>query len=457
MVAAPVARSADPAAPALGPTAPTFPVRIQGIGADGDGLARMSDGRSLFLPYTLPQELVEARPLARRGQGVLGLAETILEPSADRAEPPCPHFGACGGCSLQHWRDEAIAGWKAGALGLALKQAGFEGAQLGPVRTSPPASRRRVDLAIRKQAGVALIGFHQARTEAIVPITDCVVADPAITALLAPLRGLVPRLQAIHRDAGLAINLLASGPDLLLRSDAALTAGDRRLLAAFAAEHGIPRIAWALKEGPVEMAAQLAPVRIDLSGAPVAPPPGAFLQATPAGEAAIIAAVLAGLPEKLKPKDRVIELHAGCGTLTFALAAHARVIAYEGDAASVAALQKALSDAGLHGPVMAHRRDLMRQPLLAAEFKDAAAVVLDPPFGGALPQVEAIAASAVTHVIYVSCNPQALARDASVLRRAGFALAAATPIDQFLWSSRLESVVVLTRAAAPRSRMRPPR
>ena len=441
----------------IGPDAPTFTARIQGIGADGDGLSRMADGRPLFLPFTLPGESVEARPVLRRGQGVIGIAETILEPSAERADPPCPHFGTCGGCTLQHWQDDAIARWKTAALVYALKQAGYPDAAVDPIRTTAPGNRRRVDLAIRKQAGIAIIGFHQVRTDNIVQIETCIVADPAIVAILPALRHLVPRLQAIHRDASCIINALDSGLDLLLRVDADLTANDRRLLAAFAAEHDIPRIAWALKDGTIEIAAQLSPVRMMLTGAPVPVAPGGFLQATPDGEAAVIAAVLAGLPEKLKPKDRIIELHAGCGTLTFALAQRARVIAYEGDGYAVTALQKGSAEVGLHGPIMAHKRDLMRQPLLPNEFKDTAVVVLDPPFGGALPQVEAIAASTVTRVIYVSCNPQALARDAAVLQRAGFALASAVPIDQFLWTSRLESVTVYTRAAPPRARARPPR
>ncbi|GAB0118821.1 class I SAM-dependent RNA methyltransferase [Acidisoma sp. 7E03] len=441
----------------IGADAPTFQARVEAMGADGDGIARLPDGRTLFLPYTLPGEEVEARPVTRRGQNVAGIAETVLKPSEERAEPPCPHFGACGGCSLQHWRDEAIAGWKTAALRSALIQAGFPDPVVGPIETSPPGARRRVDLAIRKQAGIASIGFHQVRADAIVPIETCLVADPAILALLPPLRALVPRLVCIKRDASGVINLLDTGPDLLLRTDGEPTAGDRRLLAAFAAERGLPRIAWALKDGPIEVAAQLSPAVIHFAGAPVPVPPGAFLQATARGAGAIIAAVLAGLPPKLKPRDRIIELHAGCGTLTVPLAGRARVMAYEGDAAAVTALQKGAAAAGLHGTILAETRDLVRRPLMVAEFKDAAAVVLDPPFAGAAGQMEAIAASGVTHVIYVSCNPQALARDAAPLRRAGFTLAAATPIDQFLWSARLESVACFTRPPPARPRARPPR
>ena len=337
------------------------------------------------------------------------------------------------------------------------RQAGYPEAPLARLAPSEPGSRRRVDLAIRKQAGIAGIGFHRHRSAEIVPIESCVIAAPAIVALFQPLRALVPRLQAIRREADCIINLLDTGPDLLLRSDGELAATDRKLLAAFAAEHGIPRIAWALGDGPIEVAAQLGPVSIAFDGASVAPPPGAFLQATPQGAAAIVAAVIAGLPERLRPKDRVVELHAGCGTLTFALARHVRVTAYEGDAAAAAALERGAGQAGLHGTILVHRRDLNRQPLDGADLKDAAAIVLDPPFAGAAAQMGAIAASAITHVIYVSCNPVALARDAAVLHAAGFALRQATPIDQFLWSSRLESVTVFTRPPRPRNAFRPPR
>jgi 23S rRNA (uracil1939-C5)-methyltransferase len=431
--------------------------RIAGIGSDGDGIGRLADGRPLYLPYTLPGETVEARPLARRGGGLAGIAETILEASAERVDPPCPHFGQCGGCTLQHWDRAALDRWKAAELGQALVQAGYGDTTLQPLVRSQPATRRRVDLAIRKQAGIVALGFHMHRSDEIVPIETCLVAAPPIVALLAPLRALVPRLQAIKRDASCAINLLDTGPDILLRTDGELAPSDRRLLAALAAEHAVPRIAWARGDGEIELAAQLGPVSVSFAGVAVAPPPGAFLQATPEGAAAIAAAVVAGLPAGLRPKDRIVELHAGCGTLTFAIAAHARVMAYEGDAGAVSALERAAGQAGLHGTILIHRRDLNRQPLGEAELRDAAAIVLDPPFAGALTQVEAIAASPATHVIYVSCNPAALARDAGVLHAAGFALTVATPIDQFLWSSRLESVCVFTRPPRPRRAFRPPR
>ena len=302
---------------------------------------------------------------------------------------------------------------------------------------------------MRRVGGRLAVGLHRAHATDIVELTECTVLHPALVGLLDPLRAVLARLTGLRREASAVLNLLDSGPDLLLRTDAALNATDRSLLAAFAGAHGLPRISWAREKGPAgdtaEPVAGLRPARTALAGVEVVPPPGAFLQASVVGEAAIIDAVLAGLPAKLPAKALVAELFAGCGTLTFALAGRSRVAAFEGDAASVAALRGGARQAGLEGRIITTQQDLARRPVLAAEFAPYAAVVLDPPYGGAMAQVAQIAASKLRHVIYVSCNPAALARDATVLRQAGFTLLSATPVDQFLWSARLESVVVFVR------------
>jgi 23S rRNA (uracil1939-C5)-methyltransferase len=165
------------------------------------------------------------------------------------------------------------------------------------------------------------------------------------------------------------------------------------------------------------------------------------LQPSAEGEAAIVAAVLAGLP-KLTAKARVVELFAGAGTLSFPLGQMARVAAYEGDAAAAGALDKAIRGNSLAGRMMVERRDLHRRPVQPAEMAGAAAVVLDPPYAGAAAQMRFIAASGVKRVVYVSCNPAALAADAAVLRRAGYGVLAATAIDQFAYAAEVEGVVV---------------
>ena len=191
-----------------------------------------------------------------------------------------------------------------------------------------------------------------------------------------------------------------------------------------------------------------APV-VSFDGTAVAPPPGAFLQASVEGQAALQDAVSLALAGPLPARARIVELFAGCGTLTSTLAAtlaaslagRARVDAYESDPAALAALHQARIPR-----VTAHRRDLARQPLTPAELRGAAAVVLDPPWAGALAQMPALAASGVPLICYVSCNPAALARDARFLLQAGYRVGTVSPVDQFLWSSRVESVCIFMRA-----------
>ncbi len=346
---------------------------------------------------------------------------------------------------MQDWPDAEYRAWKAGQVAAALTGAGFATA-IAPASATPPRSRRRMDLALRREgSGRILVGLHAARSASVVDLIECHVLDPALFALTAALRALLPTLSAFRRDGSAVANLLDSGPDLLLRLDGAVSAGDRTRLAAFATAHGLCRIATATARGPAETACQLRPAVIALDGVAVSPPPGAFLQASHQGEQAIVDAVLAGLPERLPPRARIIDLFAGCGTLTIPLSRRARVLAFEGDADAAAALRRAGNAASLAGRIAVTQRDLAMRPLLAAELAGCAAAVLDPPHAGAGPQIAELARAKLARVIYVSCNPAALGRDARALHAAGHRLLSVTAIDQFLWSARVESVSVFGR------------
>lgn len=426
-------------------------VRVALIGAGGDGLGTWPDGRAVYVAFTLPGELVEVRAVGKRGEELAGEAVAIVEASPDRVAPVCRHFGSCGGCSVQHWDGQKYREWKAGLLGAALRRAGFGEVALASFVAAEAGARRRADLAIRRVGGSIVLGLHRAQSAEVIGLVECPVLHPDLARLLGPLRTCLARLEGLRRVGSAVVNLLDSGADFLLYTDAALTAADRTILADFARAQAMPRISWAPAAGArndhdgAEPLAALRPARTRLSDAEVVAPPGAFLQASAAGEAAIVAAVLAGLPERLPARAQVAELYAGCGSLTFALARQVRVAAFEGDAPAVAALRTAAGQAGLGGRITITQQDLARRPVLAEEFARFAAIVLDPPFAGAAAQIAQIAASAVRRVIYVSCNPATLARDAAVLRAAGFMVLAATPIDLFLWSARLESVVVFAR------------
>ena len=209
-------------------------IRIERIGSEGDGVAHLPDGTPLYMPFTLPGERVSAHPVQPRADGWHAVAGRIDDPSEARVEPPCGHFGRCGGCVLQHWRDADYRTWKAGLLSHALRQAGFTPPD--PIAFVPglPGERRRVDFAVRRAGGRIILGLHEQRSSDVVDLTDCLVLHPALMGLMPKLRTLLLGLRAVQREASVVINLLDSGPDLLLRTDAALTLEDRIALTEFA-------------------------------------------------------------------------------------------------------------------------------------------------------------------------------------------------------------------------------
>jgi 23S rRNA (uracil1939-C5)-methyltransferase len=426
---------------AAGPSE-TVATAIEFVGAEGDGIGRHPDGSRLYVPLTVPGDSVRVRPLARRGDGWLAEVESFLAHGVGGRTPVCGHFGRCGGCTSQHWDDALYLEWKTGRLAAALRRAGFVEPAVAPIVRGAPGTRRRMDLAVRRETGGLLVGLHRMRGSDIVDLAECAILHPALFELIAPLRVVLSGLTAVRREASAVVNLLDSGADLLLRSDGALTTSDRTKLTDFARTFDLPRISWAPGNGAAEAVCVLRPPVTSLSGVTITPPAGAFLQATSAGEAAIVAAVLDGLPAKRVARARALELFAGCGTISFALAGRIRVLAIEGDQDLVAACHNAINQAGLMGKLEIRRRDLTRQPMLASDLSGFSVIVLDPPHAGAAAQMPFIAQAKVPTVIYVSCDPASLGKDAAVLRAAGYRLEKVTPIDQFLWSARLEAVAI---------------
>ena len=415
---------------------------IDSVGVRGDGIARHA-GRPVYVPLTAPGDRVRVTLGERRGEGRAAELVEVLAPG-ERATPVCPHFGACGGCALQHLADDAYVRAKEMQIAAALRQHGLAPAELAPLRRVPPGTRRRARLAVhhpRAAAAAPAIGFNARASHRIVDMRACAVLNPAIVALVAPLRAIAPRLWARGASGAATATLGDTGMDLLLDLAAPPDLAALEALAGFAEAQDLARLAWRAPEMPEPTPAAIRrPPRIVFSGVPVDLPGDAFLQASAEAEAVLAAEVLAGIGAA----RHVADLYAGLGTFTFALAGRAAVHAVEGSRPTATALAAAAQRAGLQR-VGNECRDLEARPLLADELARFDAVVVDPPRAGAKAQSAALAKSSVPRIVAVSCNPASFARDARLLVDGGYRLTRVQPIDQFVWSAHVELVAWLER------------
>ncbi len=416
-------------------------VVVESLGAKGDGLADC-DGRPLFVPMTLPGDRVLVRISGERSGGYKGEAVELQAEGPARVEPPCPHFGPCGGCALQHFEDAAYAAWKADLLPQALARRGLEPERLNPMERVPPGRRRRVVLSAQHQGKTLLLGYHERESHRLVDIGDCLLLTPGLTALIAPLRGLLAALLAPREEARITALESETGLDLLIDSRHRLGLEDRQRLADFAVSADLARLSWSGGgEDPEPVALRRDPV-LTFGSTAVVPPPGGFVQPTAEGERALVERVLAAVPETA---ETAADLFAGCGTFTFPLAERLQVYAAEGVEPAVAALSAAARRRDGGRRITAEVRDLARFPVQADELSGGDVVVFDPPRVGAREQARMLAESDVPVIVAVSCNPTTFARDARTLVDGGYRLTEATPIDQFPWSGHLELVAVFAR------------
>ncbi len=427
---------------------------IEGLGARGDGFADLA-GRLVFVPFTLPGDRVRVRLTGEAGGGFKAEVLELMEEGPGRAEPPCPHFGTCGGCALQHLSDAAYGEWKQGLVSQALAQRGLNDVAVAPLVRSAPGTRRRATLAAtgaatgaatRDGANVGL-GFHGRESHRVVDLETCLVLTPGLVSLLPALRGALAALLVPREAAAVTLCETETGIDVLIVSETAPGLAAREALAALAEARDLAQLSWAARPAagaapePEPVVMRRAPL-LHFAGVPVAPPPGGFLQPTAAGEAALVDRVLAYLPEDA---ETIAELYAGCGTFTFALADCARVHAVERDETALAALWTAARQAGLAGRITVTAQDLTRAPVLAEDLEGGDCVIFDPPRAGAREQAAEIARSSVPAAVAVSCNPKTFARDARILVDGGFTLVEVTPVDQFPWTGHLELVAKFRR------------
>ena len=411
-------------------------ITIDYIGRRGDGVGEWQ-GKPVFVPRVLPGELIHLQIGATRDKGHAGRLLDIKEKSTDRIAPPCPHYDQCGGCALQHWDDTAYRAWTQERVKELLHKNNLTPQEWKEPVFVPPHTRRRAHLAALLKSKKLYLGFHGARTHNIADIPDCMLLSPRLQNLTNAMRPYLMNIltdgkaaDIFIQDTGIAIDVMITG---LIGSRKEPQLKQREAMIAMAEECKISRVSWQFKErDEPETIVQYTPVTKQSGDLSVALPPGAFLQPSAQGEAALIAAVTAPLGEKLK----IADLYAGCGTFSGPLLKHGHVHAVESDADAINALQKSARTANSN--ITTERRDLIDNPLTEKELKKFDAVIFDPPRAGAASQVEKLAASNVKTIIGISCNPATFARDAKTLCENGYILQSVQIIDQFTWSAHIE-------------------
>ena len=397
---------------------------IDRLGHLGDGIA-LGEGGPIFVPGVLPGEEVEGDL-----QGDQLADFRILTPSANRVKPPCVHAKTCGGCMMQHASDAFVADWKLGIVKGALAGQGLTTDFL-PIQTSPPKSRRRATISARRTKNGALMGFHARASDMLVSVPNCQLLHPDLIDTFPGLEALVKTGGSRSAEVSFTLTRSLSGVDVMVTGGKPLDSALQLELARVTETHGFARLTWnneavALRSAPMQRFGRVL----------VSPPPGAFLQATAEGEAALLQAI----SRAIGPAKKIVDLFAGIGTFSLPLSERSEVHAVESEAPMIAALDKAARTAEGLKRITTEVRDLFRRPLEADEFKGIDAVVIDPPRAGAEAQTAALARAQVPVIAFVSCNPVTFARDAKVLVAAGYVLTSVQIIDQFRWSSHVELV-----------------
>jgi 23S rRNA (uracil1939-C5)-methyltransferase len=390
------------------------------LAGKGDGVT--VDGR--YVPGTAPGDMV-----AQNG---------VITPGPHHMAPACRHYTKCGGCQLQHIDDASYSQFLHDRLSAALSAQQVVAPPLRTPHLSPPHSRRRALLKAQRIGRDVLIGFNESRSHKIIDMRQCPVLEPALFALIAPLRKLLATMLPRRGVGTIQLTMADQGVDMLLSGMEADGLDSAAALFDFAMELSLARLAIDSGNGPEDRWAP-DPVSISFGGVPVPLPHAPFLQATRDGEATLIATV----KEIVGPASTIADLFSGLGTFAMSLCDNAQVLAVEAARDAVQCMQRA---ANLHHrTVKSEHRDLYRRPLTPAELAKFGAVVLDPPRAGAEDQCVELAQSSAPVIAYVSCNPQSFARDAALLIAGGYQIDWIQPIGQFRWSTHMELVARLSR------------
>jgi len=411
-------------------------------------VARNPDGKVVFVEGALPSERAAVHVFQEKRKFNLGRATSIVEPSSGRRDPRCPHFGVCGGCATQHADERTQMAAKQRWLEDNLERIGkVRPDTLLPIVYGPEwGYRHRARLSVRRvpSRGGVLVGFRERRSTYIADMRECPVLPERFSALLPALRALVELLSVRERLPQVELAVGDNATALVFRHLEPLRAEDEAHLKQFADRHGVH--VWLQPGGP-ESAVPLHPAASELSydlpefGVRLHFRPTEFTQVNFAMNRVLVSRAVRLLD--LRPGERVADLFCGLGNFSLPLAAQgASVVGFEANRELV---ERARQNAAANGLVAQFEVMNLFSPCLAP-FGPFDKLLIDPPREGAVEIVKALPEEWPRRIVYVSCDPATLARDAGVLvHTKGFRLAAAGVVNMFPHTAHVESVALFER------------
>ena len=426
---------------------------IESLDHAARGIARQ-DGKTIFVDGALPGEKVEYASFRRKPKYEFAHLVKVEHASTARVTPRCPHYGVCGGCAMQHMDPSAQVAAKQRVLEDSLWHIGRQRPQtmLPPIHAIPWSYRHRARLGVRKipSKGV-LIGFHEWRSSYIADLRSCAILPPHVSALIEPLRTLVDRLSIGDRLPQIELAVGEECTALVLRILAPLSKADEALLRTFADTHGI--VFYLQPKGP-DSAYRFYPMpgpklAYDLPefGVSLEFRPTDFTQVNHAVNRVLVRRALRLLDPQ--PGERIADMFCGLGNFTLPIArSGAQVVGIEGSPALVERGRQSARSNGLADRVEFGVANLFEcTPESLARLGRFDKMLIDPPREGAVELVKALGEDAPLRLVYVSCNPATLARDAAVLvTLKGYRFVAAGAVNMFPHTAHVESIAVFERA-----------
>ncbi|ARU32076.1 23S rRNA (uracil(1939)-C(5))-methyltransferase [Sulfuriferula sp. AH1] len=427
---------------------------IESLNHEGRGVAHREDGKTIFVDGAITGEVVQYSVYRKKDSYEMAQVTKLVRESAMRVKPHCPHFGVCGGCSLQHIEPGAQIAAKQRVLEDNLAHIGKVKAasMLSPIHGPAWGYRTRARLSVRlvEKKGGVLVGFHERRNSFIADMTSCAILPPRISALIPLLREFIMKLTIRAQLPQIEVVATDAVDALVIRHMVAIPAEDEALLREFADAH--PHIQWWTQSKGPDTIKPLYPLdapelAYTLPEFNLVMPfrPSEFTQVNTDVNPILMRRAMQLLDPQ--PTDRIADMFCGLGNFTLPIARHARhVIGIEGSKELVARAQQNAERNGIGNTEFLTENlfEITSERLNALGHFDK--MLIDPPRDGAFALVEALDGNAPARIVYVSCNPATLARDAAVLvHQKGYRLQTAGIANMFPHTAHVESIAVFER------------